>query len=64
MAEVTGHSVHLQPKHPLAVAFKLTPELYSALVAAHKNGTSVKFRAENAANGGAKVCSKGFVDCV
>lgn len=49
--EITGHSLSLQPKHPFALALKLTPELQRALLDAHKNGTAVKFRAEAGAKG-------------
>jgi hypothetical protein len=54
-AEITGHAVTLQPKHPVALSLRLTPELQSALLEAHKKGTSVKFRAQNAQNGAIKV---------
>lgn len=55
----TGHSVILQPRHPLAFTLRLTPELQAALLETHKNGTSLKFRAEEDRKGAVKVGVRG-----
>lgn len=57
----TGHSVILQPRHPLAFTLRLTPELQAALLEAHKNGTSLKFRAEEDRKGAVKVGVRGTI---
>lgn len=56
MAEITGHNIRLQPQHPVALSIRLSAQLQSLLLEAHKNGTSVKFRAEDAPGGAVKVC--------
>jgi len=54
--EITGHSLSLQPKHPVALTFRISSELHKALLEAHKHGTPLKFRAEaGAPQGSVKV---------